>query len=370
MSWQRGIGILTGVYVCRLLGMFMLFPVFSVYARGLEHADPLTIGIALGIYGLTQGLLQIPFGKLSDKFGRKPIIIIGLTIFIVGSLLAMTAQDIQTMIIARCIQGMGAVSAVVMAFATDLTPSDKLNKAMAIIGGSIGLAFVLSLMIAPSLSAWIGVDGIFALIAILSLFSAFSAKLLPNLEKKALPKTDFIFDRQKLILGCGSVFTLHFLFTGIFVVLPILFHEMGYHSDLWQIYLPANIIALFFMRRKHAPQALSFGLDYLFLAIGLLLLISASPFIWLLMASSIFFIGFYRLETGLPHYVASIAEIENRGTIMGYFTSSQFIGSFIGGTTAGLLWKTFNPHFTIGVLGVLAGISGLVLLNIGKKKGI
>ena len=156
--WQRGVAILTAIYITRMLGLFMIFPVFSLYANELAGANKTLVGIALGIYGLSQGLLQIPCGWLSDRYGRKPVIAGGLALFTAGSLLAACASNIEMMIAARAVQGMGAIAAVALAYATDITPPDKLGKTMTILGASIGIAFVLSLILGPLLAGWVA-DG-------------------------------------------------------------------------------------------------------------------------------------------------------------------------------------------------------------------
>ena len=166
--WQRGVAILTAIYITRMLGLFMIFPVFSLYANELAGANKTLVGIALGIYGLSQGLLQIPCGWLSDRYGRKPVIAGGLALFTAGSLLAACASNIEMMIAARAVQGMGAIAAVALAYATDITPPDKLGKTMTILGASIGIAFVLSLILGPLLAGWVGVAGLFLIIALMA----------------------------------------------------------------------------------------------------------------------------------------------------------------------------------------------------------
>lgn len=369
--WQRGIGILTGIYVTRLLGMFMLFPVFSAYARSLAHADPATIGIALGAYGLSQGALQIVFGRLSDRYGRRRLIIIGLLIFALGSLLAAAAVSIEAMILARLVQGLGAVSAVTLAYASDISPPDKLGRSMAIIGGSIGLAFVLALALAPALEAVLGVPGIFRLLALLALLAAAAALALPALPPP-LARADGgeRFDRGALATGCGAVFLLHFLFTGSFVVLPTLWEQLQLSRSqvIWGIYLASNLLALGAMRHgKTAPALLSLGLDYLLFCGGFLLLSLSSGFLLALAAAAVYFVAFYRLETGLPHFVSALATPAIRGRLMGYFTTSQFIGSFVGAGFTGFVWKYFEIKIVLIILAFIAGLGSLILFKLGKN---
>lgn len=366
--WQKGASILTGIYVSRMLGMFMVFPVFSLYALNLTHATPALAGIALGIYGLSQGLLQIPFGQLSDKFGRKLVIAFGLALFFVGSLIAAVADNIYVMIIGRVVQGMGAVSAATLAYATDITPIDKRAKVMAIIGGSIGMTFVLSLIIGPVIATWIGVDGLFYLIAALALLAFFATFALP---KAALNTTDNNdnrdYDKQGLWQACGAILLTHTLFTATFVVLPTLLLDMGLDKAVhWWLYLPANLIALGFMRYKAIPHPLNFGLSFVVLAVGLGFM-AMGVSLWLMaLAISIFFIAFYRLETGLPHWVANLAAPNARGRAMGIFSTMQFLGSFIGGALGGWLWQYTDSATLFIILLLGAALGGISLLYLGR----
>lgn len=366
--WQKGVGILTSIYVSRMLGMFMVFPVFSLYALDLDHATPALAGIALGMYGLSQGLLQIPFGQVSDKFGRKPVIAFGLILFFIGSLIAAVADNIYVMIIGRAVQGMGAVSAVTLAYATDITPIDKRGKVMAIIGGSIGMTFVLSLIIGPVIAAWIGVDGLFYLIAALALLALFATFALPKATSNTTDSHSGRYDKQALWQASSAILLTHTLFTATFVVLPTSLVNLNLDKAVhWWLYLPANLIALGFMRYKAVPHPLNFGLSFIVLAIGLGLIAMGSS-LWLMaLAICIFFIAFYRLETGLPHWVANLADPNARGKAMGIFSTMQFLGSFVGGVLGGWLWQHTSDAtvFTILLLG--AALSGIALLYLGKR---
>lgn len=365
-SWQSGIGILTWIYVARMLGLFMVFPVFSLYAQTLTGSNKALVGIALSMYGLSQGLLQIPYGWMSDRFGRKPVIISGLLLFITGSILAATATSIHAMIIARAIQGMGAISAVTLAYATDITPSEKLGRTMAIIGGSIGMSFVLSLIIGPMLAAWIGVVGLFVVIAAMACLALAGSLLLPcvpEIQEKAGN-----YHRHSLWQAAGAIFLLHSVFTATFLVLPNLLISGGIAKlHHWWIYLPANIIALCFMRYKARPHPLNFGISFIILALGIGLIMMPLGLWWLGFAVTVYFIAFYRLETGLPHWVAHIADPNGRGKAMGIFSTAQSLGSFTGGVVAGGLWQLFSLTTVLAVLLIVAGAGGLVLLKIGKN---
>ena len=362
--WQRGVAALTAIYITRMLGLFMIFPVFSLYANELAGANKTLVGIALGIYGLSQGLLQIPCGWLSDRYGRKPVIAGGLALFVAGSLLAACASDIYMMIAARAVQGMGAIAAVALAYATDITPPEKLGKTMAILGASIGIAFVLSLILGPLLANWVGVAGLFALIALLA-----AAALAASLPAVARPTTSGAqYNAKPVYQAAATIFTLHAIFTATFLVLPPLLVAGGiekvYH---WWLYLPANLIALAFMRPKNQPHPLTFGINFLILAAGAALLaVPIAHTAWLLAALTVYFIAFYRLETGLPHWVAQNAAPDSRGKAMGIYSSAQFIGSFTGGAIGGRIWQNQSPTAVLITLAIVSALAALLLLKTGK----
>lgn len=364
--WQRGVAALTAIYITRMLGLFMIFPVFSLYANELAGANKTLVGIALGIYGLSQGLLQIPCGWLSDRYGRKPVIAGGLALFVAGSLLAAAASDIYMMIAARAVQGMGAIAAVALAYATDITPPEKLGKTMAILGASIGIAFVLSLILGPLIANWIGVAGLFALIALLAAAALAASLRLPAVARPTTSGAQY--NAKPVYQAAATIFTLHAIFTATFLVLPPLLVaggiEKAYH---WWLYLPANLIALAFMRPKNQPHPLTFGVNYLILAAGAALLaVPVAHTAWLLAALTVYFIAFYRLETGLPHWVAQNAAPDSRGKAMGIYSSAQFIGSFSGGAIGGRLWQNQSPGVVLIALAIASAVAALILLKMGK----
>lgn len=367
-TWQRATAILTGIYVSRMLGMFMLFPVFALYAHGLAGADEWLIGVALGAYGLSQGLLQIPCGYLSDRIGRKTVIAGGLLLFALGSLMAGMAEDITTMIVARIIQGMGAIAAVTMAYAVDISPPDKVGKVMAIIGASIGMSFVLSLIIGPLLSAWIGVDGIFFLIAALALAGMSASLFLPVVHTIAPPAPKGGYQRRGLWQASTAIFLLHGVFTAAFLVLPGLLLDEGLEKGQhWWLYLPANLLALALLRKRKAPHPLAFAIQFGYLAAALAILILPASIIQLAFAVSIFFIAFYRLETGLPQWVAQIADPQARGKAMGIYSSCQFLGSFFGAAAGGAVWRMSGQAWTVfALLTLIAACAALLLFYWGK----
>lgn len=366
--WKKGIAILTSIYTSRMLGMFMVFPVFSLYAKGLSGANETLIGIALGIYGLTQGLLQIPFGHLSDKFGRKPLIIIGLILFLIGTVIAALTNSITGMIIGRAIQGTGAISSVTLAFATDMTPVDKRHKVMAIVGGTIGMAFVLSLILGPVIAGiqHVGVRGLFWVIAALVVIAIVLAIALPSSSAK-IEQSDS-YDKNALWKACFAVLMLHATFTGAFVVLPNMLAATGVSPlHQWYLYLPANIIAIGFMRMKATPHPLNFAVSFVILAVSYALMAMGFGMWGIAAAVTIFFIGFYRLETGLPHWVSIIADPQARGKAMGIYSTAQFVGSFVGAALSGLIWHHCGVFAVFIFLLILAFIAAAILLYWGKK---
>lgn len=368
MNWKRGVGILTGVYVSRMLGMFMVFPVLSVYAQGLQGGNAFLAGIALGAYGFTQGILQIPFGWLSDRFGRKVVIFIGLSLFLIGTVIAAIATSVEMLIVGRAVQGMGAISSVALAYATDISPPEKRGVVMAIIGGSIGLAFVVALILGPLLTDWSGsVSGLFWVIAVLVALAMVAAAFLPQVQQAEARGENY--ERRKLWQACFTVFMLHATFTGAFTTLPsVMLHSAGLAADkLWWIYLPANIIAMGFMRYKAHPHPLNFAVSFVIMAVAYALLIPHFGFWGLMVGVTVFFIGFYRLETGLPHWVSQFADPQSRGRAMGVFSTAQFVGSFVGAALCGALLQMSGAYEVFLALLILCGITALVLLWLGKK---
>ena len=364
--WQRGVAILTAIYITRMLGLFMIFPVFSLYANELAGANKTLVGIALGIYGLSQGLLQIPCGWLSDRYGRKPVIAGGLALFTAGSLLAACASNIEMMIAARAVQGMGAIAAVALAYATDITPPDKLGKTMTILGASIGIAFVLSLILGPLLAGWVGVAGLFLIIALMAAAALVAGLRLPDATYPVTRRDEY--QRKPIYQAAATIFTLHAIFTATFLVLPPLIVANGIDkTHHWWLYLPANLIALLAMRPKNRPHPLTFGVNYLILAAGAALLaVPLHHTAWLLIALSVYFIAFYRLESGLPHWVAQNAAPDSRGKAMGIYSSAQFIGSFTCGAIGGRIWQNQSPATVLITLAIASAIAALLLLKTGK----
>lgn len=364
---------LASVYAMRMMGLFLILPVFALYAEHLPDVTPLLVGLAVGIYGLTQALLQIPFGLLSDRIGRKPVIVGGLLIFALGSVVAAGAETIQGMIFGRALQGSGAVAAAVMALAADLTREDIRTRVMAIIGMSIGGAFILSLVAGPILNHWIGVPGIFWLTAVFAVASILvvlflvptPARSTVHRDAEAVP-AQFLgvlrnFDLLRLNFG---VFTLHLMLTALFLVVPLSLRDLGLASERhWLLYLPVMLASIVGMvpfiilaeKRRHMKGVLLGAVLTLVVAEAGLFLFGHGM-AGLVVSTFLFFVAFNLLEASLPSLVAKIASAAGKGTAMGFFTSSQFFGAFVGGLLGG--WV----HQVIGVEGVFLFGVGAALL--------
>lgn len=347
---------LASIYGLRMLGMFLILPIFAIYAHSLpSQPSALLIGLALGAYGLTQALFQLPFGMASDKFGRKRVIYIGLVLLVIGSFVAAFATDIYMVILGRSIQGAGAVSAAVTALVADLTREEHRTKAMAMIGGTIGVTFAISLIAGPVLNQWIGVPGIFAMTGVLAIIAMFVVKyVVPDpiisrfhSDAEAAPAKlkDVLRNTQLLRLNYG-IFALHAAQMAMFVVVPFAIKETsGWGENLhWKIYLPILVFSFILM-----VPAIIYGekggkLKQVFVtAVALMLgaqLIFASSihsFLGIVVSLGAYFIAFNVLEASLPSIISKMAPAASKGTAMGVYNTSQSLGVFIGGSVGGYL---------------------------------
>lgn len=366
---KRSITGLASIFALRMLGLFMILPIFSLAAEQYSGSTPLLIGLAIGAYGLTQALFQIPFGMLSDKIGRKRVITAGLLLFAAGSVVAATADSIQMVILGRLLQGSGAISAAVMALTADLTRDEHRTKAMASIGISIGLSFSVALASGAALENWIGLSGIFwttaafALvgIAILHLWVPTPLRCITHRDMEPAPK-QFIKvlrnpDIMRLVL---SIMMLHLLLTTSFFALPIVLFEQGLaKSEHALAYLPVLVLAFIAMvpfiiiaekYRKMRPIFMG-----AVIALGLVQLSWAfftSSVNGILVGLWLFFTAFNFLEASLPSMMSKLSPLENKGTALGIYSTAQFLGAFIGGATGGFLYGQFgvNGVFIAGVI--------------------
>ncbi len=349
---RRAAGSLAGIFSMRMLGLFMLLPVLSLHAESFVGATPMLMGVALGIYGLTQALLQIPFGVLSDRLGRKRVIAAGLLLFAVGSVVAAMATTIEGVIIGRAIQGAGAIAAATMALLADLTREEYRTHAMATFGMSIGISFTLALILGPVLNSWIGVSGIFwltALLALLALVMLFRVVPTPthshmhhDAEADLSQIWTVLGDFQLLRLNFG-IFALHLILTAIFVVIPIGLRDAGMDpGDHWMVYLGVVLVAVLFMvpmiiqAEKRGRMKEIFTLAVGLIALSQFGLWQMSGTLWgILLFMVLFFSGFNLLEAVLPSLISKMAPVDKKGTAMGLYSSSQFFGAFMGGLLGG-----------------------------------
>ncbi|MBT3457502.1 MAG: MFS transporter [Thiotrichales bacterium] len=354
------------VMAVRMLGLFMLFPVMSVYAGDYESATPFLVGMAIGIYGLTQALFQIPFGYLSDRFGRKPILIVGLLIFLLGSVMAANTSNIVVVVIGRAFQGGGAISAVLMAFLADSVSEENRAKANAFVGFQIGIAFMLSLLIGPIIASRIGLSGLFWVIALLSVIAMLIVFSLKQTRSIAYYKLSFeafkeTFTKELLALDF-SIFSLHLILTAGFIVMPLLIIENQIVSmiDNWRLYLPAVLLSFLGMVPLIVISEKFKKTKYILLISILLLIASQLIFFCLnlnfkvfLFTLTLFFVAFNTIEALLPSLLARTASSSKRGLAMGIFSTSQFIGTFIGGVIGGFIYDIYDLNsvflFTIFV---------------------
>jgi len=350
----------------RMLGLFMLFPVMSVYAVDYDSSTPFLIGMAIGVYGLTQALLQIPFGYLSDRFGRKPILIIGLLIFLLGSIVAAHASNIIFVVIGRALQGGGAISAVLMAFLADSISEDNRASANAIVGFQIGMAFMLSLIIGPIIASRIGLSGLFWVIGLLSIIAMLIVLSLKHSKPVNYYQLSFEAFKEtltrELVALDFSVFSLHLILASGFIVMPLLIRDNQIVSmiDNWQLYLPAvllsfiGMIPLIIISEKFKKTKYILLLSIFLLILSQIIFFTSNlNFSVFLLTLTIFFVAFNTVEAILPSLLSRTASASKRGLAMGVFSTSQFLGTFIGGAIGGLIYDIYDLNsvflFTISV---------------------
>lgn len=364
---KQAIASITSIYVLRLLGLFMLLPILSLYTQTLKNATPFLIGIALGCYGLTQAIFQIPMGWSSDRLGRKKIIAIGLLVFALGSIIAALTNSIYGVILGRCLQGVGAVGSVTTALLADLTRDEQRTKAMAVIGVAIGISFTLAMMLGPLLNGFFNVPTIFwisfgfALIALLVLkfWVPATIPLFPRKEKIADLK--ILKDKQLLRLNLGILF-LHIILTANFVVLPLILKKIVGIDEpqQWRIYVPTLLFAFIsiipILRKRRTNSRKLFLISIFGLGVSqILLLFLHHSSLEIILSLWIFFTSFTLLEALIPAFVAKLAPSHNRGAAIGINSSCQFFGIFLGGVLGGWFFEHYsmNSVFFAGIFIVL-----------------
>ncbi len=378
---RRSVYSLASIYGLRMLGLFMILPVFSLYAEGLEGVTPALIGITLGIYGLTMALLQIPFGMLSDRFGRKPVIAVGLVLFAVGSVVAAMSDSIWGVIVGRAIQGSGAIAAAMMALLADLTREEKRTRAMAIMGGSIGMSFTLALILGPFLNTAVGVNGIFWLTAGMALAGiVILYRLVPDPQNTRFHRdVETVPDKLKLILSNTQLIRLdlgiliqHAVMMAMFTVLPFVLRDnlnLSSSEHAW-FYLPVLILSVLGMlpliimaeKKRKLKQVFVASIALMMFSEILLGTVHQSWFA-VSLGMLLFFLAFNVLEASLPSLVSRMAPADSKGTAMGVYSTSQFFGIFVGGTGGGLLYSSFGISDVFYACAAAAGLWFVIAIS-------
>jgi MFS family permease len=373
-SETRAVSMLATLYVVRMLGLFMVLPLIAIYSTDMTGATPFLLGLAVGAYGLTQATLQIPMGWLSDRIDRRWVIVVGLVLLMAGSLVAAYSTSIWGVIVGRFLQGAGAIASATMALVADYTRAEQRAKASAIIGGSIAIAFGLALVLGPTFATFGGLQAVFAVTAILAFAGIIVVGFLPKPDRQAAQARDEMsgFHRSRLaeVLSIKSlntmyvsIFFLHFLLMAVFVVVPAgLEGEAGIPRERHALaYLGALILSvpgiyLLVKGRRYMNTPTRTLLLCLLVLLSGLIALSLGGFIGTLLGLLLFFTGFTALEAILPSLASIYAPAASRGTAMGVFASSQFIGVFFGGLLGGALLDQ------AGVLGMWLGMSLLTLI--------
>jgi MFS family permease len=373
---------LASIFGVRMLGLFMILPVFAIYGVQLAGYSPVWLGLAIGAYGLTQALLQIPMGILSDKFGRKPVILAGLLVFLLGSVIAALSDSIYGVVLGRAIQGMGAIASAILALAADLSREEQRPKVMATIGMFIGLSFTVAMVLGPIIAGGFGLSGLFWFIALLTLVAmALMQFMVPSSVNKA-PRGDnvalpaqisrFILHPQLSRLNWG-VFILHMALTACFVTLPKQFVASGLSLDNhWQVYLPALLGSfllmvpfMIFAIKKQKEKPMFSAAIALLLAALILLWCLPSGFWSLVLSVVLFFTAFNYLEATMPSILSRIAPAGFKGSVMGVYSSSQFLGAFVGGIVGGMIASEYGEQAIFLVMAIVSCI--WLLISFGMQ---
>ncbi len=376
---------LAAVFGLRMLGLFMILPIFAIYGTQLTGYSPIWLGLAIGAYGLTQAMLQIPMGILSDKYGRKPIILIGLVIFCLGSIVAAMSETIYGVVLGRAIQGMGAIASAVLALAADLSREEQRPKVMATIGMFIGLSFTLAMVFGPIVAEAFGLSGLFWFTALLTLLAMLMIQFMvpqsvhkaPRGDNIALPKQlkNLIKHPQLSRLNWG-VFILHMALTACFVTLPTQFVNHGLALEKhWQLYLPTLLGSFVFMvpfmifaiKKQYEKQMFTFSVALL--TLSLVVMWSGNNSFWLLITAVVmFFIAFNYLEATMPSILSRLAPAGVKGSVMGIYSSSQFLGAFTGGLLGGVIADNFGENSIFLIMAAFSLLWGLAAISMKPLK--
>ena len=364
---------LAGIFGMRMLGLFMIMPIFALYGKDLIGFSPIWVGIVIGVYGLTQAVLQIPAGWLSDRIGRKPVIYAGLTLFALGSVIAAMSDSVYGVAIGRVIQGSGAIAGAILALAADITREEQRTKAMAIIGVCIGLSFAIAMVLGPVLASFFGLSGVFWTTAILAVIGMIMVRfMLPDPVHKgqirdvtAAPELfgRLLKDKQLLRLDFG-IMLLHLTLTAVFVAFPLTLLDAGLAAEQhWWLYLPVLLMSFVLIvpvliigaRRNLNKQF--FQASILVMMAALLLMALGKGHIGILaLAMLLYFTAFNFMEASLPAFLSMLAPAGAKGTAMGIYSTSQFFGAFLGGVLGGVLFQYLGG---VGVFLLVAAAMGL-----------
>lgn len=367
---------LSSIFALRMLGLFMIVPVFAIAGQHYEGATPALLGLAVGIYGLTQALFQIPYSWWADHSARKPLIIFGLFLFALGGAIAALSTSIWGVIIGRAIAGSGAVSAVVMALLADVTREEQRTKAMAMMGMSIGLSFMLAFSIGPWLSVKLGISGLFWLTSVMGILAMLLLLLVPHVQVQHKTRQQDYKEKLRAVLSNAnlnrlhvSIFMLHLLMTALFVFLPkqlVEWANIPVNQHGW-VYMPLLLLSLFFAVPSIIVAEKKRQMRHIFIAAvftlfsGLIILTAFHHIAWgLLLGLALFFIAFNVVEALLPSWLSKIAPASLKATAMGINASSQFLGAFVGGVLGGQL-LAFNNYYVAWVILAIVGLLWLIV---------
>mgnify|MGYP003922730741 FL=1 len=370
-----------------MLGLFMVLPVLALYIDDYSGASPFLLGVTLGIYGLTQALLQIPLGLLSDRIGRGPVIVGGLVVFIIGSIIAANADSITGLIIGRAVQGAGAIASTLMALVSDLTSEENRTKSMAAIGASIGLSFMLAMILGPAISSAMGLSGIFWVTAVLGLIGIFvflvAVPRTISVKRNRETLTDVrqigrLFYAPNLWRLNFGIFTLHLVLMAGFVVIPtILTEEMGISGDnLWWVYLLLigggffTMLPVMILGEKYRRQKISFVAAVAVMTILMALLAVCRGSLLTGIMLWLFFAAFNLLEAMLPSWLSKACPAGQKGTAMGIYSTSQFLGAFAGGILGGWSLQQFGIDGLFVLLAVILAVWCLVALGLQTPRAL
>ncbi|BCT90460.1 MULTISPECIES: MFS transporter [Acinetobacter] len=381
---RRSTFALSSIFALRMLGLFMIIPVFSVAGQSYEYATPALIGLAVGIYGLTQAILQIPFSLIADRYSRKPLVVLGLLLFALGGAIAAMSDTIYGVIIGRAIAGGGAVSAVVMALLADVTREENRMKAMAVMGMSIGLSFVVAFTMGPWVTGLVGISGLFWVTTVMGLAAIAMLLMVPKVTRHHKNFQQGYVEQLKQVLKMGdlnrlhiSVFTLHLLLTAMFIYVPsqlIEVAELPLSSHGW-VYLPLLVVSLFFafpsivLAEKYRKMRSIFLTAIGGIILGLLIMIFGFESKYVLIGGlGLFFIAFNVMEALLPSWLSKAAPIQSKATAMGVNASSQFLGAFFGGIIGGQLLLLNNTSLGWSILSAIAIIWLLMSFGLAQPR--